>query len=166
MLLTVDCRTPEFLLHERRLQAVARSFGRALKVPDAAAVGLVLCSVRTLARLGKKHFGQARTTDVIAFPTGFPEIGGLLGEVWIAPDTVARNGLRYGKGLNGEFLFVLAHGLLHLLGADDATPRQREAMFARQEQLLSTCRGGPADPLPRVLERTGSRGPRKQGPPW
>ena len=35
-----------------------------------------------------------------------------------------------------EVLFLAAHGTLHLLGYDDATSRQRAAMFRKQEHAL------------------------------
>jgi probable rRNA maturation factor len=156
MKLDIDNRLGRFRLHRTRLERVATAMGRRLGLPADTRVSLVLCSSPALSRLGERHFGRPGTTDIIAFPTGFPGLPGLLGELWIAPETVARNGLKFGKGLDGEFLFVFAHGLLHLLGEDDATERQRAAMFARQEQLVAAC-PGPRVQRDVAIERTGSR---------
>jgi ssRNA-specific RNase YbeY (16S rRNA maturation enzyme) len=43
--------------------------------------------------------------------------------------------------LDREALFVFTHGVLHLLGWDDSTPRRRARMFARQRALLGRCAG-------------------------
>ena len=156
MKLEIDNRLGRYQIRATTLRRAAAAMGRRLGLPADTRVSLVLCSIPVLSRLGDRHFGRPGETDIIAFPTGFPGLPGLLGELWIAPDTVARNGLKYGKGLEGEFLFVFAHGLLHLLGEDDATERQRSAMFARQEQLVAACprRSGQRCV---VIERTGSR---------
>lgn len=159
MQLLIDDRAGHFRFFAGRLRSAAGRMGHALALPPETVVSLVLCPVRTLSRLGLRHFGRGTATDVIAFPTGFDGLPGLLGEIWIAPDMVARNGLAFGKGLNGEFLFVLAHGLLHLLGEDDDTPRRRAAMFQKQEKLLEACRSGQGE-LPKVIARPGSRGDR------
>lgn len=150
--LALEQRARGFRLFPRRLGAVAAKLGTELGLADGTSVSLVTCSVPAIRKLAGVHFGRAHATDVIAFPTGFTEFPGLLGEVWIAPDTVARNGREFGKGLNGEFLFVLAHGLLHLLGERDDTASRRNAMFARQETLLEASRDE-AGKLPRVIRR-------------
>jgi rRNA maturation RNase YbeY len=36
---------------------------------------------------------------------------------------------------------LVVHGLLHLLGYDDSTPEDREAMWKRQEALVRAFRG-------------------------
>ena len=157
--LSVDHRVKSFRLFPRRLEGVIERMGEQLGLPSRTGISLVLCSPRALSKLKQEHFGYREITDVIAFPTGFPGIEGLLGEIWIAPETVWKNGLRFHKGLNGEFLFVLAHGLLHLLGLDDDTPRLRAAMFRRQEELLRTLREEDR-PLPLVIRRRGAIAPR------
>jgi rRNA maturation RNase YbeY len=40
-----------------------------------------------------------------------------------------------------EIQFLVAHGVLHLLGWQDTSPEQREAMLARQEELVRQWRG-------------------------
>ena len=44
-----------------------------------------------------------------------------------------------GSGADGahEVAFLALHGLLHLLGADDATETERAAMLDRQHALLA-----------------------------
>ncbi|MBI3890036.1 MAG: rRNA maturation RNase YbeY [Candidatus Wallbacteria bacterium] len=154
--LLVDDRSGQYRIFPKRLRDAADRMAAALALPGPTTVSLVFCSVRTLAQLGKRHFGKGRTTDVIAFPTGFEGLDGMLGEIWIAPDTVARNGLRFGKGFNAELLFVFAHGLLHLLGKDDDTEARRNAMFRRQEKLLDACRSD-GGALPIAIARKAGR---------
>jgi probable rRNA maturation factor len=42
----------------------------------------------------------------------------------------------YGHGLDREFGFLLAHGLLHLMGDDHENPDDEARMRARQRQIM------------------------------
>ena len=76
-------------------------------------------------------------TDVLSFPM---DEGPLLGDVVISVETAARR-LRPGDwSLEDELLFLLIHGVLHLLGHDHEYEEERTAM-ERAEQQLWTALG-------------------------
>jgi len=71
-------------------------------------------------------------TDVLSFPMNE---GPLLGDVVISVETAARR-LRPGDwSLDDELLFLLIHGVLHLLGHDHVDEEERAAMEHAEQQL-------------------------------
>lgn len=114
-------------------------------VPPGHRVGLIVEASDRMRELKRQHFGVDADTDVIAFPTNFPELGegvpALAGEIFIGAAMIAENARHEGWSFSEEFCFVLAHGLLHLRGWDDATAAERRAMFTEQERLLRILRG-------------------------
>lgn len=60
------------------------------------------------------------------------------GDLMISVDTAAENARAAGWSLDDELRFLVAHGVLHLLGWDDASDAHRTAMLSRQAELLSS----------------------------
>ncbi len=60
------------------------------------------------------------------------------GDLMISVDTAAENAHAAGWSLDDELRFLVAHGVLHLLGWDDPTDDERAAMLARQSALLKS----------------------------
>lgn len=140
--LSVDLLHRNFDVSVPGLQAVFQDLASLLELDAGAAVDLVVCTDVRIARLNRLHFGKRGSTDVIAFPTDFPELdfpGDLryLGEIFLCADQVARNARRFEASLGDEFLFCFVHGLLHLLGWIDETPEARAAMHGRQRELMT-----------------------------
>lgn len=82
-------------------------------------------------------FGKHRTTDVISLAYA-DDAGGPVGpsaEIFVNVELAVR---RAGRGPAGqkELALYLAHGLDHLAGATDRTPRQRRAMLRREGAWL------------------------------
>jgi probable rRNA maturation factor len=65
-----------------------------------------------------------------------PGAGHYLGDIAVSWDTAAVQGPEAGFTVEREVAFLALHGLLHLLGMDDATDADRAAMHARQQELL------------------------------
>jgi probable rRNA maturation factor len=102
-----------------------------------------------MAELNQAYRGVAGPTDVLAFPQGegrFAHLarleGGALGDVVISAETAARQAAA-GR-LRDELALLLVHGILHLLGYDHGTARERQRMWKRQAELLADC--GLAEP--------------------
>ncbi len=60
----------------------------------------------------------------------------LLGDIIISRDTLARQARQAGHSLAWEFCYLLAHGVLHLVGYDDRTEAGYQAMVAHQTAVL------------------------------
>jgi probable rRNA maturation factor len=62
---------------------------------------------------------------------------GLLGDVVISLPTATRQAAEHDRPIIQEVTFLLAHGLLHLLGYDHANRREEQDMKAQTEGLLA-----------------------------
>ncbi len=104
---------------------------------------------REIGRLHGRYLGRRRATDVIAFnleATGSP----LLGEVVISAETAARQARQVGVPVAAELDLLLVHGILHLAGWDDHSPREARRMHERARRILSD---GARRPVPERLWR-------------
>lgn len=117
-----------------------RHFTRSLELDQTCVVEVILAGDPAISRVHREAHGVDDPTDCVAFPTDFPELAGgprLIGAFYMGVEEVRRNAAELGVPLAREAAFVLAHGLLHLLGHEDSTPEARRAMFARQEALVA-----------------------------
>lgn len=98
--------------------------------------------------LNKRVLGHDYATDVISFDHGQGPHGARLLELALCP-AVAREGAKTHRvPFEQEFARYVVHGCLHLVGHDDRTRREREAMWAVQERILAGLFGGTQSQLP------------------
>ena len=57
------------------------------------------------------------------------------GEIVTSADTARNYAAEHGHGVNEEVALYIIHGLLHLNGYDDTTPKAKATMFQVQEPL-------------------------------
>lgn len=98
-------------------------------------LSIVLVTGRLIRKINKSHLGHDHVTDIITFD--LRDKGMFEGELLICPAEAARNARAFGEPLEREVLRYVAHGILHLLGHDDATARQRAAMRREEDELLA-----------------------------
>ncbi len=90
-------------------------------------VGIVLARREQIHAMNREHLGHDYPTDVLSFPiTEAPER--LQGEVYIDLDTAAENAAEYKTSFSQEVGLYVIHGLLHLIGYDDAASDSRKRM--------------------------------------
>ena len=58
------------------------------------------------------------------------------GEIVISAETAAGNAARFGNSPQDELALYLVHGLLHLCGYDDLTPKEKRLMRRREAEAL------------------------------
>lgn len=132
--LEVADRQRRVALARRRIeQAVAAAL--ALRPRRAGPVSIALVDDRAIRRLHLDHSGIDEPTDVLSFPL-LGAGGGLLGEVVASGETAAREAAARGVPARDELLLYVVHGVLHLLGFDDATGAQRKRMRAAERAAL------------------------------
>lgn len=108
-----------------------------------AELSVLLCGDAEIHALNLQHRDKDKPTDVLSFP--LDEGGGadgavsgqrVLGDVVISLDTAARQARARKRELLPEVRFLLAHGLLHLLGYDHAEPAEKREMDAMVRRLV------------------------------
>jgi probable rRNA maturation factor len=126
-------------------------------------LNLVLVDDPVMADLNARWYGGHGVTDVLSFTyledagSEEPELASGVGEaacdLWVAPgeapaavtagevvlaaDYVARRCRQEGWDLTSEWALLLVHGTLHVLGWEHGQPEQRQAMRAREAEVLA-----------------------------
>ena len=96
--------------------------------------------------LNRTYRCKDRPTNVLAFPQcptyeGEPQTL-LLGDVVVSLPTAAREAFELSQTLEERVVFLLAHGLLHLLGyGHERSAAQRRRMERREKDILSHLKG-------------------------
>lgn len=119
-------------------------------------ISFIFCSDEYLLALNKKFLNHDYYTDIITFPLEVNEHS-LVSEIYISAERVEENAKKFGeqkakgkrqkqKGkeqsdspcreLGGEFLRVMFHGVLHLLGYKDKTNAEQKEMRRMEEIWL------------------------------
>lgn len=122
---------------------------RAENVPPPVALSLLVTDDPGIQILHRDYMDDDTPTDVLsfaaetdeAFPMD-PGAGRYLGDIAVSWDTAAAQGPEAGLTAHDEVAFLALHGVLHLLGMDDATNEGRAAMLARQAILLAAFANG------------------------
>lgn len=87
----------------------------------------------------QRFSGVAGTTDVLTFDLlDSPAEPGepIEGDLILCLDEAARQAASRGHEVRLELLLYALHGLMHLLGYDDHSPRERAAMHQAEDDLL------------------------------
>jgi probable rRNA maturation factor len=128
-------------LRSERVQAIAERMLSFLEREEHE-LSVLLTDDDFIRTLNKAHRGKDRPTDVLAFPQdegeGTPSVldDALLGDVVISLDTAERQARRRKHTLFDEVSFLLAHGILHLVGYDHQTDAEEAAMNAMTARLV------------------------------
>jgi probable rRNA maturation factor len=110
-----------------------------LKLHPDCELNLVFVDSEEMTELHIKWMDEGGPTDVLSFPMDLPEPGNeavTLGDIVIAPVVAASQASTAGHSIDHEIFILAAHGLLHILGYDHATPEEEKAMFTLQEKLV------------------------------
>jgi len=93
-------------------------------------------------RLNRQFRGKDKTTDVLSFPSGGGPGPQTLGDIAISIPVARKQAARAGWTLEKETLFLLIHGILHLLGYDhERGAKEAHEMAELQSRLLKTGYG-------------------------
>lgn len=139
-------------LHQKKIAAAVDLFLFSYRKADFL-VSVVLVGDRRMQSLNRKYRGQNKSTDVLSFRQE-EYMGNILGEIFINLQEAAR--VRKFQGLLEElkckdinsrhtkdfiFYFLLTHGLLHLIGYNDDSPKERQLMLDLGKKFMHKLAG-------------------------
>ena len=101
-----------------------------------AKVSLAFVDDATIAGLNKRFLDHDGPTDVLTFPLSRPGAKKLEGEVVIGAEVAVREAAERGHDPNTELCLYVIHGVLHLCGHDDRTPKAAAAMRRKEREYL------------------------------
>lgn len=120
---------PEFLFLKRKREV---------------SLGILFVSPEKIKALNKFYRQKNRATDILSFPV-FAALGELkahrgnlldLGDLVIAPRIVRRDAKQLKKTFYAQFLWVLSHGILHILGLDHERGARERARISELEEKI------------------------------
>lgn len=136
-----DVDLPASLTEESTLRLISHIL-RAEGVEESWLLGIQFVDDPTMQAAHVEFMDIDEPTDIMTFPyADDDEVWGseqLGGDLIISVDRARSNALDAGWKEEDEIFFLIAHGLLHLLGWDDHTDDDRARMLARQRELLDT----------------------------
>jgi rRNA maturation RNase YbeY len=102
-------------------------------------LSVVLAGHDTIRPLNRDHLGHDYNTDVLSFPLAEPgdDPPVVNGEIYVDLDTAAERHDEFDTTYEREAYRYAIHGLLHLLGYDDATPDGQSTMRALEDRYLA-----------------------------
>jgi probable rRNA maturation factor len=147
--------TTKFKINEKLIKKIAEKFlaSRRLAKKD---VSLAFIGDAKMRQLNFKYRHKDKTTDVLSFGNsplerGGPEASGTgcvkgcfgekeelgyLGEIVINPAQIKRQAKENENSFQDELIFILVHGLLHLVGYNDETEKDRLRMINLGEKFI------------------------------
>lgn len=90
-----------------------------------------------IARLHERYLGRPGPTDCLSFDLrDDPESEVVEGEIVVSEEAAGRESRARVTSKQAELTLYVIHGLLHLLGYDDAAPDAASGMHALEDRLL------------------------------
>lgn len=101
-------------------------------------VDVIVVEDKEMKNLNMTHRGKNKTTDVLSF--AFSEDKKIksdyLGQIFISYPQIKKQAKEYKVKEKEEFIRMLVHGLLHLVGYDHGTIKDEKKMFFLQEKII------------------------------
>lgn len=131
---------------EERVGALVRSIVEREGTPPDFAISLHLVGDETIHSLNHEHRGVDSHTDVLSFPLHDPN--GMrfvlppgqpasLGDVVVSYPRAVEQARDFGHSIERELGYLVAHGVLHVLGYDHEEPADRRIMRQKEEEALA-----------------------------
>lgn len=96
-------------------------------------VSLAFVGDKRIKDLNRIYRKKDKVTDVLSFNGE----GDFLGEIIINPLQIKRQAKEYKRSVKEELIFILVHGLLHLIGYNDETEKERLGMIKKGEEFIN-----------------------------
>ena len=98
-------------------------------------ISIIFCSDNYILDINQKFLQHDYFTDIITFD--YCEGDKLSGDLFISVDTVRENAKLYNTDFNDELNRVMVHGILHLIGYDDHSQKDKQLIRKKEDYYLS-----------------------------
>ena len=118
--------------YKKWLKQLALSHGKHLQE-----VNVIFCSDPSIQEINRRFLGHDYATDVLSFDqSSLFSTGKISGDLYIGVESVAENAKEYQVSFEEELLRVMAHGILHLLGYNDAIKKEQALMQRHEDAAI------------------------------
>lgn len=130
------------------IHKVVKTVAKILKLPGNTEVSIMIVDNSYIKELNLIYRGLNESTDVLSFALN--ELGeeepefdfsgevNVLGDIVVSLEQAASQSMEFGHSLERELGFLVAHGMLHLLGYDHDTEEERTLMRGLEEKVMKT----------------------------
>ncbi len=97
-------------------------------------ISFIFCSDNYLQKINAEFLNHEELTDVITF--NYTKKKDLSGDIFISIERVKDNAKNYKVNFKEELARVMIHGVLHLIGYNDKTEKEKKLMRALENEFL------------------------------
>lgn len=132
------------------IKKVVNTVARTVKLAENTEASILIVDNSYIQELNFIYRGQNIPTDVLSFAMN--ELGeeepdfdfsgevNVLGDIVVSLEKAHEQSQQYGHSLERELGFLIAHGMLHLLGYDHETEAERKLMRELEEKIMSAAK--------------------------
>lgn len=102
-------------------------------------VSYIFCSDEYLLKLNQKYLKHDTYTDILTFTLSGTSLP-IISEIYISIDRVRENAHELNINFSDELHRVMIHGILHLCGYSDHTPRLKTEIHKKEDHYLLLLR--------------------------
>lgn len=99
-------------------------------------INFIFCSDKYLLQLNQKYLNHNTYTDIITFDNSDSQHE-ISGDLYISVERVRENSKQFSGSFVIELQRVMIHGILHLLGYNDKSSKDKETMRNKEDYYLS-----------------------------
>lgn len=132
----------DFISLRSKITKINTKVSQSLKLPLNFTYSLVLVNSEIIQTINRDYRHIDKPTDVISFAyndgiEAYNDFSEEIGDIFINLDYVNKQAIDYGHSPQREYLFLITHGILHLLGYDHQNPEDEKIMFDLQKEILN-----------------------------
>lgn len=94
----------------------------------------VFCDDKYLLEINEKYLNHNTLTDIITFD--YTDDKTVSGDIFISVDRVKENASKFEVDFIVELQRVMSHGVLHLLGYNDKTQKEKDVMRSKENEMI------------------------------
>lgn len=98
-------------------------------------ISYIFTSDAYLLQVNIEYLNHNFYTDVITFDYCVDTI--VSGDIFVSIERIRENSIKFNQNFNTEFLRVIVHGVLHLLGFNDSTDEEKIIMRRLENKFIS-----------------------------
>lgn len=121
----------DYKIDLKLVRKVVSAFYRVYRINNNQEISLAFVGDAEMKKINNTYRGLNQATDVLSFAGD-----GDLGEIIIDYDQIKRQAANFKNSGPEELIFILVHGLLHLIGYDDKTEQERLEMIRLGEEFI------------------------------
>lgn len=122
-------------LSRSEIQRTFRNTEKIVRIPQRFHFSVAIVSDRAIRKFNKEYRGKDKPTDVLSF-----RYTDDAGEIILSAQRIRAQAKEYGHTIQAEAVFLLVHGILHIMGWDhERSEKEARAMRQLEQRIIRLC---------------------------